>query len=381
VLNLDLLLGLKETHQTGLKFNKMRIEELKEKGLLLFEVISGSRAYGTHKETSDIDYRGVYILPMNNLFGYDYIEQIADETNDAVYYEIGRFLQLLENQNPNIIEILHMPEENILYKHPIFDELVLKQRSNFISKICKHSFAGYATTQIKKARGLNKKIVNPIDKERKSIIDFCYVIDGYNTRPLGQFLDNSGYKQTKCGLVNVPHAKDIYALFYDQYGDIGYRGILNEDETSNQVRLSSIPKGEKPVAIIIYNKDGYTTYCKEYKSYWDWVEKRNDDRYQTNQEHGKGYDSKNMMHCIRLIRMATEIAINKEVIVKRPDAAELLLIRNGVSEYDDLLIEAENTIGVLDDLYDKSDLPENINHEYVNNLLINFRNKFYILCP
>jgi hypothetical protein len=74
-------------------------------------------------------------------------------------------------------------------------------------------------------------------------------------------------------------------------------------------------------------------------------------------------------------------AINKEVIVKRPDAAELLLIRNGVSEYDDLLIEAENTIGVLDDLYDKSDLPENINHEYVNNLLINFRNKFYILCP
>jgi hypothetical protein len=226
----------------------MRIEELKEKGLLLFEVISGSRAYGTHKETSDTDYRGVYILPMNNLFGYDYIEQIADETNDAVYYEIGRFLQLLENQNPNIIEILHMPEENILYKHPIFDELVLKQRSNFISKICKHSFAGYATTQIKKARGLNKKIVNPIDKERKSIIDFCYVIDGYNTRPLGQFLDNSGYKQTKCGLVNVPHAKDIYALFYDQYGDIGYRGILNEDETSNQVRLSSIHKGEKPVA-------------------------------------------------------------------------------------------------------------------------------------
>jgi hypothetical protein len=38
VLNLDLLLGLKETHQTGLKFNKMRIEELKEKGLLLFDV-------------------------------------------------------------------------------------------------------------------------------------------------------------------------------------------------------------------------------------------------------------------------------------------------------------------------------------------------------
>jgi hypothetical protein len=182
-------------------------------------------------------------------------------------------------------------------------------------------------------------------------------------------------------LVNLPHARDLYALFYDQYalteGSIGYRGITNADDTSNEVRLSSIPKGQSSVATMIYNKDGYTKYCKDYKEYWDWEEKKNQDRYNTNMEHGKGYDVKNMMHCIRLVRMATEIAEQKKVIVKRPDAAELMLIRNGEMEYDALLQEAETKIKLLDELYANSNLPDSINRDFVNELLVNFRIKFY----
>ena len=360
---------------------QLTVQDLKDKGLLLFEAISGSRAYGTNKPTSDTDYRGVYILPLDNILGFEYVEQVSDATNDSVYYEIGRFLQLLQSQNPNIIELLNMPEENITYKHPSFDR-ILKHKHMFISKGCRDSFGGYAVAQIKKARGLNKKIVNPVDKERKNILDFCYIVDGYKSRPLKEFLDNSGYNQAKCGLVNVPHARDVYALFYDSYSSkegsrLGYRGIMNEDETSNEVRLSSIPEGEKPVATVIYNKDGYTKYCKDYKDYWDWVEKRNDDRYQTNQEHGKGYDSKNMMHCIRLIRMAIEIAEQKKVIVKRPDAAELMTIRNGEVDYDILLTEAEEKIKLLDEVYEKSDLPNTVDRNFVNNILIIFRRLFY----
>ena len=355
----------------------MTIQDLRDKGLMLFEVISGSRAYGTHKPTSDTDYRGVYILPQENLYGFNYIEQVSDATNDSVYYEIGRFLQLLQAQNPNIIELFNMPEENIIYKHPLFDE-ILKHKGDFISKVCRDSFGGYAVAQIQKARGLNKKIVNPMPKERKGILDFCHVIDGYDTVSLKTFLSVNGYDQKYCGLVNVPHARDVYALFYDDHQiSLGYRGIENEDGTSNEVRLSSIPKGETPIATMIYNKDGYTKYCKDYKEYWDWEEKKNQDRYNTNMEHGKGYDSKNMMHCIRLVRMATEIAEQKKVIVKRPDAAELMLIRNGEMEYEALLQEAETKIKLLDELYANSDLPNTIDKDFVNELLIDFRIKFY----
>jgi hypothetical protein len=364
----------------------MTIQDLRDKGLMLFEVISGSRAYGTHKPTSDTDYRGVYILPKENLYGFKYIEQVSDATNDSVYYEIGRFLQLLQTQNPNIIELYNMPEANIIYKHPLFDE-ILKHRANFISKVCRDSFGGYAVAQIQKARGLNKKIVNPMPKERKSILDFCHLIDGYNTISLRDVIEKNlvrsiarqgeQMKQENCGLVNIPHAKDVYALFYDMGGSLGYRGITNTDDTSNEVRLSSIPKGASPLFTMIYNKDGYTKYCKDYKEYWEWEEKKNQDRYNTNMEHGKGYDSKNMMHCIRLVRMATEIAELKQVIVKRPDAAELMLIRNGEMEYDALLQEAESKIKELDVLYANSDLPDSIDREFVNKLLIDFRIKFY----
>jgi len=60
------------------------------------------------------------------------------------------------------------------------------------------------------------------------------------------------------------------------------------------VCLSSIPKGSWQEALLYFNRDGYSTYCKEYREYWDWEEKRNDARYENTQSHGKNYDAKNM---------------------------------------------------------------------------------------
>ncbi len=79
-----------------------------------------------------------------------------------------------------------------------------------------------------------------------------------------------------------------------------------------------------------FNKDGYSIYCKEYKTYWDWVEKRNDTRFEHNKSLGKNYDAKHMMHTFRLLNMAEEIALYKEVRVFREDRDFLLSIRNGI---------------------------------------------------
>lgn len=75
--------------------------------------------------------------------------QISNETNDEVYYEIGRFVELLLKNNPNILEILATPEDCVLYKHPLMEKLQLKE---FLSKLCKNTFAYYVTTQIKKPK-------------------------------------------------------------------------------------------------------------------------------------------------------------------------------------------------------------------------------------
>ena len=42
---------------------------LKENGFILYEIISGSRLYGTNKPTSDFDKRYVYALPIEYILG------------------------------------------------------------------------------------------------------------------------------------------------------------------------------------------------------------------------------------------------------------------------------------------------------------------------
>ncbi|WP_420575075.1 DNA polymerase beta superfamily protein [Kordia sp.] len=349
----------------------MTLEELKKSGNIIFECISGSRAYGLDTPTSDTDIRGVFVLPKNKYYSLDYIDQINDETNDTVYYELKKFIELCAKNNPNILELLNVSEDCILQKNPLFDMIKLE---TFLSKQCEKSFANYAFTQIKKARGLKKKIVNPMEKERKSVLDFVYIYDNGTSIPLHTFLADKNIKQENCGITNIPHLKDCYNLYHNE--NIPYKGIIKSD-LANELALSSIPKGEPSVGLLFYNKDNYSSYCKKYKEYWNWVEKRNDERYKTTVSHGKNYDSKNMMHTFRLLRMAKEIAIENTIHVKRPDREFLLDVKHGKFEYEELVIWATELKTDLETLYANSTLPERPNIKVINELLINIRTEFY----
>ncbi len=387
-------------------------EYLVENGLILFETIIGSQAYGTQTPASDIDKKFVYILPEDSILGTGYVEQI-NVNKDYTGWEIRRFLELMGTNNPTVLELLNSPEDCIISKHPLFD-LILERKEEFITKICKDSFGGYARQQIKKAKGLNKKQNWEKDKmTRKDLLDFCYVIDGEKSIPWRKW-NNGKYDEKFIGAVNIPNARDTYALFYDNVGEklhsdkypekyrkiakeilklagkpmgLGYKGLVNtgqEDEDgkinygiSNQLRLSSIPKGEKVICNLIYNKDGYSEHCKDYKEYQEWLENRNEARYVETQEHGQRIDGKNMMHCMRLIKMSQEIGEGKGIIVRRPDAQELLKIRRGEVDLDSLITLADEEIAKMDEIFDNSSLPSHVNKEIVNELLLKIRQDFY----
>ena len=348
----------------------MTIKELRDSPFLLLDCVSGSHAYGLQHAESDIDRKGVFIQPQSYCYGLNKLEQINDERNDEVYYELGKFLYLLERNNPNILELLFTPSDCVLFRHPILDRI---QASAFLSKRCFHSFAGYALSQIKKARGLNKKIVNPMAKERKSVLEFCFVTFGQGALPLRQFLARNNWKQEHCGLVNIPHMKDLYALFYDPNGD--YKGIVRK-ENANEVCLSSIPKGAQAIASLYFNKDGYSVYCKEYHAYWQWVADRNESRYRSNLAHGQSYDTKNMMHTFRLLAMAEEIATTKTVQVRRTrDRDFLWSIRQGAYSYEALLEMAEGCIERIGEAFEGSDLREQ--PEAAEGVLVEMRREWY----
>lgn len=249
----------------------MTLEELQNSGYILFESTSGSRAYGLHTPSSDWDIRGVFVLPEERYYGLKYVSQISNESNDIVYYELQKFVELCLGNNPNILELLNVPEDCVLYKHPLFDRFTMDV---FLSKKCEQSFANYAYAQIKKSRGLEKKIANPMDRERKSVLDFCHVYDVAKTIELKDFLKQHGIQQEHCGLRKLPHLRDCYALHHSKI--IPYKGIVKK-ENSNEIAVSKVPHGEETLALLHFNKDGYSTYCKKYREYWDWVEKRNEE--------------------------------------------------------------------------------------------------------
>ena len=374
----------------------------------LLLVIRGSHAYGTNVETSDTDYSGVFIQKIEDIIGFNYVEQINDDKNDTVIYEIQRFLQLLASNNPTVLELLNTPEDCILYKHPIFDE-VLNNRDIFITKICAKSFGGYGKMQIQKAKGQNKKQNWEKDKvTRKDVLDFVYVIDGPKSIPWKKWNEEGGYEEKFCGVVNVPNAKDVYAVYFDKssfscFSDslsskirqrmrkyviennlpfLSYKGLVKTGEganvaESNALRLSSIPKGETPICNIIYNKDGYSEHCKDFKSYEDWLANKNEARWVDVKSHGQKIDGKNMMHSKRLMSMAREIAEGKGINVRRDDAEYLISIRRGEIDLETLIAEVEKEIVEIDELFDNSNLPDSVDKNFVNDLLIKIRKNIY----
>ena len=349
----------------------LTIEQIKNKGWLIFEAVTGSKAYGLDTAKSDTDIRGVFVLPKELFYSLEYVPQVSNESNDIVYYELKRFMELLSKNNPNIIELINVPESCILFRHELMSKI---KPELFLSKLCEQTFANYAYTQIKKAYGLEKKILNPVDEQRKSVLDFCFVYEQSNAVPLMKYLKLRKIQHEKAGLSVIPHLRDCYNMFYSE--SIQYGGIMRKEE-SNDVCLSSIPKGEKPIAMLYFNKDGYSLYCKKYKEYWEWVEKRNDERYNTTMSHGKNYDSKNMMHVFRLLLMAKEIAIEGKVNVSRKDRVFLLDVKQGTYEYDDLLTRAELLRNELPELFQKSNLPVEPDTDSINRLLVNMREDYY----
>lgn len=433
---------------------KYGFQEIRDKGLLLYEYVRGSVSQGINTPLSDIDHGGVYLAPAEQLLGLglDYQDEIKSEKGDDDWMELNKFMRLLLKSNPTVLESLFIDDKYVLYEHPIMTE-IKKHRNEFITKECFSGFIGYSCEQIKKCRSLKKLFVQPI-VERKTVLDFCYTFYKQGSTKIENWLDYRGLKQKYCGLVNIPnmmetigvyydwgnhflnenihieelygaydnigtysttdiitkmkkstddneklkleedlkkchmcnmvefimdfyHLDDMFALrdWYYEQSPIGYKGIVNEKGTSNELRLSSVAKDERPVCYMTYNKNAFSSHCKDYKEYKDWEKNRNPVRYLQNK--GKQFDRKNVAHAIRLMHMGIEIARGEGVKVDRTniDRDFIMNIRNGNSSYEDIISYLENKKIEMEDAMTSSTLPEKIDIEKINNLLIEIRKR------
>jgi len=403
-------------------------ESIKAEGRLLYLAVGGSTSQGTAIEgVSDKDYFGVYIAKENQVLGLPrfFTDEVHDARHDIAWYEIGKFMEMLIKSNPTVLSMLFVDDKFIEYEHPLFTE-IKSHRDEFVTKDCFGAFIGYAIEQIKKARGLNKKIVEQPILTHSKPLDFCYTFYNQGSTQIERWLDHRHLKQKYCGLVHIPNMHDTYGVYYDfgahrvneegwEYDNefiefvkegigyvnnlsaiewvrlqplIGYRGIVGESDDIYienfvdkpkifDLRLSSVEMGAQPICHIVYNQSGYSDSCRKYKEYQEWVANRNPVRFRENKE--KEFDRKNIAHCVRLLHMGIEIATTGEVHVNRTniDREFILNIRLGNTTYDTIIEYVESKMGEMKAAMDTSTLMEHVDQDFVNNLLIYTRTKFY----
>lgn len=351
------------------------LDELKSHGqeTVLFECVAGSRAYGTATDASDEDIRGIFVVPSRAYLSLKRpADLVSDERGNVVYYSLRRVVELLVQANPNILELLFTPEDCVLSTTPEMQMLVAA-RHFFITKQCADTHAGYAMSQIKKAKGQNKWVNNPRHEAPPSREDYCYIIplrsdSALSTPPARPIpLRRIGWNLAEYHAARLEHAGHMYRLY--RYGP-GARGVFRGDVLA----CESIPESDEASrfsGFLIYNEPGWKQAFTDHQNYWTWRRERNETRWQQQERRELDFDAKNMMHTIRLLLSGRSLMQSGYPIVRfgGADLSLLMSIREGKLSFDQIMSEAERILADCERLKHTANLPDICDGDQASDLL------------
>lgn len=291
----------------------------------IFMTIAGSHMYGMATAASDIDKRGVCVPPYTHTLGFHNFEQQEVPGEDTVIFSLKKFMHLASDCNPNIIELLYAPDDCIQICEPLWKEL-LEHRDKFLSTKAYHTFCGYAHGQLTRVRNHRAWLTDP------------------------------------------PTHKPTREEFGLQEHGVGAR------ELAKGIDISQIDPG---VQDLINRERKYKAALAHYNQYENWKATRNPKRAEL--EAKFHYDTKHASHLIRLLRMSLEILSEGKVLVRRPDAAELLAIRQGAWTYDELMEQVEKLRAKVDAIYENKTyvIPVRPDVNALSDLCANLHLKYY----
>lgn len=372
----------------------------------IYLTLTGSRAYGTHTEESDWDYRGVACDTLESKLGFrSPFEQAADNegktlwklfselgvksNSDLTIFELGKFVQLALKCNPNIIEIMFCDSSSVLFCHPVFEKL-LEHREYFLSLRAKGAFSGYAFDQLSKLKLHRQWLLNP---PKSSPTRKEFNLPEYNVISLDEIGAAEAYLK-QCLDDFVPYIEDLtpsariemrnvmfkslklawMALNQTPYPIGNGKQFLHLDDALFQL-IARIQGYDENFLQLLQREKEYRNALKNWEDYQRHLKQRNQKRLETEKKFG--FDTKNASHLVRLVRMCKEIVTTEKVFVKRPDAEELQAIRNGAWSYDQLIEYVDRENQELEKLTRTSKLPGQPPIEKIQNLLIEMHKEFY----
>lgn len=400
---------------------------------VLFEIITGSRLYGNYTEDSDYDYRGCFIEKTSDMLsGKEHPEHIENKegTLDAEYYSLNKLRNLLLSGNPNSHELIFAPCDAYTYISP--RGLYLKyHRSLFLSKSkIQDSYQGYAQSQLKRIKNHNRWL----DKFPKihsfmsalstafedEFISEIWIKDKVSGIILTKISGSSetdftrNHEKDRRDPVEVakkyfegspeefltylfPSEEDFIFLRDMEINRVSksdhleflrteatYRSISSDqmviyDGGSGIFSVEGRIKGNpgksigNPRFLMTRDSGGYKSRAKEMGSLYMWIVNRNEKRAELEKHHG--YDTKHASHCIRLLVNGIELLTNGDYDPRLSDSNLSLIkaIRAGEVGYQEILDMAGDLVLKMEEAKNKSDLPEEIDIERVNRLILELR--------
>lgn len=264
--------------------------------------LSGSYGYGTNREGSDIDFRGVTLNLPSDILGLTTFEQFEDRQTDTVIYGFNKLIGLLLNCNPNTIEILGLDDDQYLIKSPFGQEL-LDHKHLFLSKRAAASFGHYADAQL-------RRIQNAIARDT-----------------LPQPTREEHIRRS------VQHTLDDFNRRYETDEENTARIFVDEAVTEGLEKEIFLEANFKKYPLRQYNSmmNMLNAVVRDY----DRIGKRNHKK-------DDNHLNKHAMHLVRLFMMGIDILENAEIRTHRPpeDLALLRSIRNGDYMQDSVLVPA-----------------------------------------
>jgi predicted nucleotidyltransferase len=346
----------------------------------IFEAVVGSRAYGIHHAESDYDKAGVIIPGHEYFYGFRKFEQYKDPDSDRVMFDIRKALNLIADNNPNMMDLLFMPDRCVIKMTPFWQEVVDNSQL-FVSKRCRYTFSRYAIAQLNRIKTHRKFLLDP---PKAAPLRSDYGLSEESFFPSSQV---KAICSAALDLVAEEERPNLIGQIDRIYGDYIvplFLKYIKKDQ--RQLGMEWIQSGVKAQAKSFlslgnhYLKDEYQDKAyKELAFYhaqrdWDryksWKKSRNKKRAEL--EVKFGFDSKHAAHLVRLMRMGTEILETGKVNVDRTDidAEEIKSIREGAWPYEKVEEYAHEVDARLDVLYKNSKLPKVVDSNTIDSLCI-----------
>jgi len=322
---------------------------------VLIKAMAGSHLFGTNTPESDKDYKGVFLPTKDEILLGQYKESVSVSTGDndsknssddmdIEMYSLKKFFKMLDNGDTAALELLFTPEEFIIEKDPLWDEIIIN-RDQFLSCRVK-AMIGYARQQANK-----------------------YGIKGSRMGELSNCIEALKEIQKEFEFAN-PKLKHGWDLINDKLKDYDHVHFI-ELSMSNGTENTMTP------ALDILGKK-FDYHCsfiyvleilkKIYKNYG----------YRARQaKKNNGIDWKALSHAVRVSLQGVELLETGKITLPLKSAHQKVVrdIKMGEIDYKVVGENIEDLLNTLEKASKNSKLPERVDKEFLDGFMIDMHHR------